>query len=235
MRILIVGAGFGGIAAAIELRRYGFTDVTILEAAPDLGGTWFYNDYPGAACDVPSHMYSFSYEQRRTWSRLCSPRQEILDYLREVVDDHGIRPLIRFSQAVANARFDEAGARWQLTTDTGETYDADAVILATGQLNRPAMPRLPGLDRFAGHSFHSARWDHDYDLSGKRVAVVGTGASAVQFVPEIAEQAKTLTVFQRTGTWFLPRQNRHYPRWVKALIEHVPGIQAFRRWFMFEY
>src|ERR1700753_1272890 len=171
-QILIVGAGFGGIAAAIELRRHGFEDLTILESAPELGGTWFYNDYPGAACDVPSHMYSFSFAQRRTWSRLCSPRQEILDYLREVVDDHGIRPLIRFSQAVANARFDEAGARWQLTTDTGETYDADAVILATRQLNRPAIPRLPGLDRFAGHSFHSARWDHDYDLAGKRVAVV---------------------------------------------------------------
>ena len=230
-----MGAGFGGIAAAIELQRHGFEDLTILESAPELGGTWFYNDYPGAACDVPSHMYSFSFAQRRTWSRLCSPRQEILDYLREVVDDHGIRPLIRFSQAVANARFDEAGARWQLTTDTGETYDADAVILATGQLNRPAIPRLPGLDRFAGHSFHSARWDHDYDLAGKRVAVVGTGASAIQFVPRIAPLVRQLTVYQRTPNWLLPRRNHVYRPGLRALIRHVPGLQELRRALLFNF
>ncbi len=230
-----MGAGFGGIAAAIELQRHGFEDLTILESAPELGGTWFYNDYPGAACDVPSHMYSFSFAQRRTWSRLCSPRQEILDYLREVVDDHGIRPLIRFSQAVANARFDEAGARWQLTTDAGETYDADAVILATGQLNRPAIPRLPGLDRFAGHSFHSARWDHDYDLAGKRVAVVGTGASAIQFVPRIAPLVRQLTVYQRTPNWLLPRRNHVYRPGLRALIRHVPGLQELRRALLFNF
>jgi cation diffusion facilitator CzcD-associated flavoprotein CzcO len=233
VRILIVGAGFGGIAAAIELRRHGFDDIILLESAPELGGTWFYNDYPGAACDVPSHMYSFSFAQRRTWSRLCSPRQEILEYLRQVADAHGIRPLIRFSQTVANAVFDEAGAGWQLTTDEDETYDADAVILATGQLNRPAVPRLPGAARFAGHSFHSARWDHDYDLAGQRVAVVGTGASAIQFVPRIAPLVRQLTVYQRTPNWLLPRRNHVYPPAVRALIRHVPGLQQLRRALLF--
>jgi cation diffusion facilitator CzcD-associated flavoprotein CzcO len=234
MRTVIVGAGFGGIAAAIELRRHGFGDVTILEAAPELGGTWFYNDYPGAACDVPSHMYSFSFAQRRDWSRLCSPRQEILDYLRQVVDDHGIRPLIRFSRTVTSATFDEATARWRVVAG-GETFDADAIILATGQLNRPAIPRLPGAERFAGPSFHSARWDHRYDLSGRRVAVVGTGASAIQFVPRIAERVEQLTVYQRTPNWLLPRRNHRYPPLTRALITHVPGLQRLRRAFLFNF
>jgi cation diffusion facilitator CzcD-associated flavoprotein CzcO len=235
VRIVIVGAGFGGIAAAIELRRHGFDDITLLESAPELGGTWFYNDYPGAACDVPSHMYSFSFAQRRDWSRLCSPRQEILEYLRGVADDHGLRPLIRCRQTVVNARFDESSARWQLTTDGGESHDADAVILATGQLNRPAIPNLPGAAQFAGHSFHSARWDHDYDLAGKRVAVVGTGASAIQFIPRIAPVVGQLTVYQRTANWLLPRRNHVYPPAVRALIRYVPGLQELRRALLFEF
>jgi cation diffusion facilitator CzcD-associated flavoprotein CzcO len=233
--IVIVGAGFGGIAGAIELRRHGFQDITILEGAPDLGGTWFYNSYPGAACDVPSHLYSFSYEQRTSWSRLCSPQQEILDYLRGVADEYGITPLIRFSQRVADCTFDPASKRWTVQTESGERHDADVLILATGQLNRPSIPALAGLDRFAGHSFHSARWDHDYDLRGKRVAVVGTGASAVQFVPEVAAQAAHLSVFQRTGNWFLPRRNHVYGTLVRGAIRRVPGLQRLRRGFLFNY
>jgi cation diffusion facilitator CzcD-associated flavoprotein CzcO len=232
-RILIVGAGFGGIAAAIELRRHGFQDVTILEAAPDLGGTWFYNSYPGAACDVPSHLYSFSYEQRRSWSRLCSPRDEIHRYLRDVADAHGVSSLIRFSQRVADCVFQEAAGRWRVTVEGGGTYEAEVVVLATGQLNRPSIPSLPGLERFAGHSFHSARWDHDYDLAGKRVAVVGTGASAVQFVPEIAPLVERLTVFQRTANWLLPRHNHVYPPRLRAIIADVPGLQPVRRALLF--
>jgi cation diffusion facilitator CzcD-associated flavoprotein CzcO len=234
-QILIVGAGFGGIAAAIELRRHGLDDIVILEAASDLGGTWFYNDYPGAACDVPSHMYSFSFAQRRDWSRLCSPRQEILDYLRGVADEHGINHLIRFSQRVGSCTFDDSRSRWEVTTETGESYEADAIVLALGQLNRPSVPALPGLERFAGHSFHSARWDHDYELTGKRVAVVGTGASAVQFVPELARRAGRLTVFQRTANWMLPRRNHVYPWWTRALIRRTPGLQALRRAFLFNF
>jgi len=234
-QILIVGAGFGGIAAAIALRNHGFDDVTILEGASELGGTWFYNSYPGAACDVPSHLYSFSYEQRTSWSRLCSPQREILEYLRGVARDRGVSDLIRFSQRVRDCTFDPVRRRWAVDTEPGDRYEADVLILATGQLNRPSIPDLPGRDRFGGASFHSARWDHDYDLRGRRIAVVGTGASAVQFVPEVARQAAALTVFQRTGNWFLPRHNRVYPPLVRAAIRHVPGLQRLRRSFLFNY
>ncbi|MFL5864447.1 MAG: flavin-containing monooxygenase [Solirubrobacteraceae bacterium] len=234
-RIVIVGAGFGGISAAVELRRHGFEDITILERAPDLGGTWFYNSYPGAACDVPSHLYSFSYEQRSDWSRLCSPQQEILHYLRSVADSRGVSDAIRFSQPVSECTFDPCGRRWTVETESGSSYDADMLIVATGQLSRPWIPSLPGLERYAGHSFHSARWDHGYDLAGRRVAVVGTGASAVQFVPEIARRVAHLTVFQRTGNWFLPRHNRVYSPLVRAAIRRIPGLQQLRRAVLFQY
>jgi len=232
-RILIVGAGFGGIAAAIELRRHGFADVTILEAASDLGGTWFYNRYPGAACDVPSHLYSFSFEQRSSWSRLCSPQSEIHHYLRGVADAYGVSGLIRCSRPVRECAFDDATGHWRVSVEGGETHEADVLVLATGQLNRPSIPALPGLERFGGHSFHSARWDHDYELAGKRVAVVGTGASAIQLVPEIAPQVGHLAVFQRTANWLLPRRNRIYPPRVRAVIARLPGLQTIRRALLF--
>jgi cation diffusion facilitator CzcD-associated flavoprotein CzcO len=235
VEVLIVGAGFGGVAAAIELSRHGIDDVTILERARDLGGTWFYNSYPGCACDVPSHLYSFSYHQKRDWSRLCSPQQEIHDYLREVAQRNDVARLIQTDRTVTACRWDASASRWQVDTAQGDTYTADAVILATGQLHQPAVPQVEGIESFAGHTFHSSRWDHDWPLAGKRVAVVGTGASAVQFVPEVAIQAAKLTVFQRTGNWFLPRRNRVYPPLVKAAIRFIPGLQAFRRLFMFEY
>jgi cation diffusion facilitator CzcD-associated flavoprotein CzcO len=234
-RIVIVGAGFGGIAAAIELRRHGFDDITILEAAPALGGTWFYNTYPGSACDVPSHLYSFSYEQRRDWSRLCSPQAEILHYLRGVADEYGITPLIRFTERVSECRFDEATSRWRVETEAGEIFEAEALLVAAGQLSQPAIPSLPGHERFAGHSFHSARWDHDYELYGKRVAVIGNGASAVQFVPQIAGGAAQLSVFQRTGNWMMPRKNHVYPRWLQVAVDRVPGLQWLRRHWVFNY
>ncbi|HWN31573.1 MAG TPA: NAD(P)/FAD-dependent oxidoreductase [Pseudonocardia sp.] len=239
MRVLIVGAGFGGIAAAIELRRHGFDDVTLLEAAPELGGTWHYNSYPGAACDVPSHFYSYSYAQRRDWSRLCSPQSEILDYLRTVAADFDVERRIVTGTEVTACGWDDAACVWTVhTRDTAGrpgTRQAEALVLATGQLNQPAMPPLDGLAEFAGHSFHSARWDHEYDLRGKRVAVIGTGASAVQFVPEIAGQAAQLTVFQRSGNWFLPRRNRAYPSALRALLRRVPAVQEVRRRFLFRY
>ena len=233
--MVIVGAGFGGITAAIELRRHGITDITILEKAPDLGGTWLYNSYPGAACDVPSHLYSFSFAQRHDWSRLCSVQPEIHDYLREVARTHGVDRLIETDTTVTSCSWDEASCRWSVQTAQGATHEADALILATGQLHQPARPRIEGAETFAGHSFHSAEWDHDYSLAGKRVAVIGTGASAVQFVPEIAPTVKRLTVFQRTGNWFLPRKNRPYPAAMLAAIERVPGLQELRRKFVFQY
>ena len=228
--VLIVGAGFGGIAAAIELRRHGLTDVRILEKAGGFGGTWLHNTYPGAACDVPSHLYSFSFAQRRDWVRLCPTQPDILGYLGEVVTEHGLEEIIETGTHVTACRWDGDTRRWTVETSRGER-SADAVIVATGQLHQPAFPRLAGA--FSGHSFHSAEWEHGYDLRGKRVAVIGTGASAVQFVPEVAEQAAHTTVFQRTGNWFLPRRNRAYPAPYRWLIRNVPGFQAARRrsWF----
>lgn len=234
-RVVIVGAGFGGIAAAIELRRHGFRDVTILERASRLGGTWFYNTYPGCACDVPSHLYSFSYAQRRHWSRICSPQQEILSYLEEVARQQGVDQLVVPNVEVVSCDWDDASRRWIVSSSDGREWEAGALIVATGQLHQPAIPRVQGSEEFEGRTFHSARWDHGYDLRGKRVAVVGTGASAIQFVPEIAEQVQRLFVFQRTGNWFLPRKNRPYPAPVKALIKYLPGLQAYRRRFIYNY
>jgi cation diffusion facilitator CzcD-associated flavoprotein CzcO len=235
LQVVIVGAGFGGIAAAIELRRHRFTDVTILEAGPDLGGTWLHNTYPGCACDVPSHLYSFSYAQRRDWSRLCSPQPEILAYLKDVARRHGVDGLVQTGRTVSACAWDDDRRRWTVATEEGQSYEADAIVLATGQLHEPNVPRIEGADAFAGRTFHSARWEHDYDLRGKRVAVIGTGASAVQFVPEVAEQAAHVAVFQRTGNWFLPRRNRSYPAPIRWAIEHVPGVQWLRRRYMFFY
>jgi cation diffusion facilitator CzcD-associated flavoprotein CzcO len=228
--VLIVGAGFGGLAAAIELRRHGLTDVRILEKAEGYGGTWRSNTYPGAACDVPSHLYSFSFSQRKDWERLCPTQADILRYQREVVAEQGLEPIIETGTHVSACRWDEQARRWVVETNRGERT-ADALIIATGQLHQPATPRLEGA--FAGHSFHSAEWDHDYDLRGKRVAVIGTGASAVQFVPPVVEQAAHTTVFQRTGNWFVPRRNRAYPAAYRWMIRRVPGFQALRRrsWF----
>jgi cation diffusion facilitator CzcD-associated flavoprotein CzcO len=231
--VVIIGAGFGGITAAIELRRFGFSDLTVLERGPGLGGTWRFNDYPGAACDVPSHLYSFSFAQRRDWSRLCSPQAEILDYLERVAADQGVAELVVPGVEVTACSFDDEASAWTVTSADGRSWEADAVIVATGQLHQPAFPSLEG--RFEGRSFHSANWDHDYDLTGKRVAVIGTGASAVQFVPEIAPLVDRLYVYQRTGNWFLPRKNRPYPALARALFEHVPGLQGFRRRFVYEY
>jgi cation diffusion facilitator CzcD-associated flavoprotein CzcO len=235
LKVVIVGAGCGGVAAAIELGRHGFTDVTLLERAPELGGTWFHNTYPGVACDVPSHLYSFSFATRRDWSRLCSPQDEILTYLRGVAHEHGVDRFLVPNTDVEACRWDDSECRWTVRSADGRTWEADALVLATGQLHQPAVPALDGRDSFAGHSFHSAHWDHGYDLRGKRVAVIGTGASAVQFVPEIAPQVERLFVFQRTGNWFLPRKNRPYPKLMKAAIEHIPGLQEYRRRFVYNY
>jgi cation diffusion facilitator CzcD-associated flavoprotein CzcO len=235
MRVIIVGAGFGGIAAAIELRRHGITDVTILEKGPDLGGTWLYNSYPGAACDVPSHLYSYSYAQRQDWSRLCSPQAEILSYLHDVARTHQIDRLIHTGVSVTSCDWSDESCRWRVRSAAGESYEADALILATGQLHQPSYPRIEGLDTFAGHSFHSAQWDHSYALEGKRVAVIGNGASAVQFIPEIAPRVMHLEVFQRSANWLLPRKNRPYPALVKEAVQRIPGLQELRRRSVFLY
>ncbi|HEY4024626.1 MAG TPA: NAD(P)/FAD-dependent oxidoreductase, partial [Pseudonocardiaceae bacterium] len=233
--VVIVGAGLGGIAAAIELRRHGFADVVLLDAADGVGGTWRYNDYPGAACDVPSHLYSYSFARRATWSRLCSPRDEILRYIEQVADVFEISSMVKPRTRVTACEWDDVARHWVVRTEGAGVLHAAAVVLATGQLNQPAFPAIEGMETFAGHSFHSARWDHDYDLTGKRVAVIGTGASAVQFVPPVAEKAGRLSVFQRTGNWILPRRNDVYPRLVTALFRLFPLLGTIWRQTLFQY
>jgi cation diffusion facilitator CzcD-associated flavoprotein CzcO len=232
MRIAIVGAGFSGIGMAIALREAGYDDVAVFERSGDIGGVWHHNTYPGAACDVPSYLYSFKADQRRDWTRPCSPQPEILDYLHTVASRHGVASLVRTNTEIARADFDDAALRWTLETTAGERVEADALVLACGQLSRPQMPRIAGMDDFAGPSFHSAEWDHSVDLRGKRVAVIGTGASAIQFVPELAETCARVDVYQRTPAWILPRRNRRYAPWAHAAIRWIPGLQEFRRAFM---
>ncbi|HEU0023031.1 MAG TPA: NAD(P)/FAD-dependent oxidoreductase [Thermoleophilaceae bacterium] len=230
MRVAIVGAGFSGIAMAIALRREGIEDFTVLERAGDLGGVWHHNTYPGAACDVPSYLYSYSYEQRRDWSQPCSPQQEILDYLHDTARKHGVIDRVRTGVEVERAEFDDRTARWTLHTTAGERIEADALVLACGQLSRPRWPSIPGMDEFEGHAFHSAEWDHGYDLAGRRVAVIGTGASAIQFVPIVAESVARMDVYQRSAPYMLPRNNPTYPTLMRRLVEHVPGLQIARRY-----
>ena len=206
----------------------------ILERADGIGGTWLYNSYPGCACDVPSHLYSFSFAQRRDWSRLCPSQGEIHEYILDVARRFDVARFVTTGVEVQSAVWDEQAGHWNLETSDGPLR-ARAVVFATGQLDKPAVPAIPGRDSFAGESFHSARWNHDYDLRGKRVGVVGTGASAVQLVPEIAPQVARLTVFQRTGNWFLPRRNRPYPAPLRALFAASPLLQRMRRAFVFNY
>lgn len=213
--VLIVGAGFGGIGVAVELRRAGFTDVTVVEKADELGGVWRDNTYPGAGCDIPSPYYSYSYAPNSRWPTRYSEQPEIKEYLARVADRFGIRP--RYGVEVTSAEFTDG--RWLARTAAGGRLGADVLVFALGQLSRPAMPDIPGRDSFAGRSFHSARWDHDCDLTGRRVAVVGTGASAVQFVPKVRERAATLTVFQRSAPWVLPKPDVAYgDRWRRSRV-----------------
>jgi cation diffusion facilitator CzcD-associated flavoprotein CzcO len=231
MRVAIVGAGFSGIEVAHQLKAAGH-DYTIFEKSEDVGGVWHDNTYPGAACDVPSYLYSYSWAQRRDWSRPCSPQDEIQRYLRGVAEQDGHLPRIRFGVEIAETRWDEQALTWTVTTGSGETHVFDALVLACGQLNRPAYPEIDGMDAFGGIAFHSARWDHDADLSGKRIAVIGTGASAIQFVPEIAKTAARVDVYQRTAPYLLPRRNPVYPQAVKTAIRRIPGLQKLRRYGM---
>jgi cation diffusion facilitator CzcD-associated flavoprotein CzcO len=233
MRVAIVGAGFSGIGMGAALQRSGH-EYAIFERSGDLGGVWQQNTYPGAACDVPSYVYSYSWAQRRDWSRPCSPQREIQEYLRAVATDERVIGKIRFGAEVTEARWDDATLTWRLTIgeDGSRTHEADVLVLGCGQLSRPASPEIPGAGTFAGHSFHSSLWDHGHDLAGKRVAVIGTGASAIQVVPAIAERAGHLDVYQRTAPYLLPRRNREYPAPVRALLRRTPGVQRLRRYGM---
>ncbi|GAB3885664.1 hypothetical protein GCM10029964_048690 [Kibdelosporangium lantanae] len=219
MRVAIVGSGFAGVAIAVELQRAGIRDYTVFERATDLGGVWRENTYPGAGCDIPSPLYSFSYEPRATWPRRFSGQADIVDYLRATARKYGVDQHVRYGTEVTAAVFENG--RWTVTAG-GETHEFDVLIPAVGQLSRPAMPDIPGLATFTGHSFHSARWDHGHDLTGRKVAVIGTGASAIQFVPRIQPKVRHLTLFQRTAPYLLPKPDRQYGRWHHALFKRLP-------------
>ena len=225
----VVGAGFGGVGMGISLRREGIEDFTIFERGDTVGGVWRANTYPGAACDVPSHLYSFSFAPGHNWSRRYAPQPEILDYMEEITDRFEMRPHLRLGTEVTDARFDPSEGRWTLTTDSGETKSFDLLVTACGQLTRPSVPRVEGIEAFEGRVFHSAEWDHSHDLAGRRVAVIGTGASAIQFVPEIAKDVERLTIYQRSAPWILPKTDREYPPWERRLFERVPARVAAAR------
>jgi 4-hydroxyacetophenone monooxygenase len=234
-RVAIIGAGMSGIIAAYRLQQAGVPYV-VFDKNDDVGGTWLENTYPGCRVDIPNHFYSYSFAQRDDWPQFYSPRSELFNYFRSCVDEFAIRPHIRLATEVTSVEYDDVAATWTLHLSgpegTTDTYTAQSVISAVGQLNRPQFPNIAGRDTFAGESFHSARWNHHLDLTGKRVAVVGTGCSAVQFVPIIAEQAGSLEVFQRTPNWMFPAPTYHdpVPDGFQWLLQHLP---YYRQWYRF--
>ncbi|MGO1462238.1 MAG: flavin-containing monooxygenase [Oleiphilaceae bacterium] len=231
--IIIIGTGFGGIGMAIRLKKAGFEHVTLLEKAGRVGGTWRDNTYPGAACDVQSHFYSYSFEPKHDWSRKFGLQHELLGYMEHCVEKYGLKKQIRFNSEVAEAVFDDVRNRWTLTLTSGEVLDSQVLITATGQLNQPAWPNIEGISDFKGTSFHSADWNHDYDLKGKRVAVIGTGASAIQFVPEIAGKVASLSLFQRSAAWVLPKPDRPFKSWERTLFKAFPAWDRFYRYLIY--
>jgi cation diffusion facilitator CzcD-associated flavoprotein CzcO len=232
--VAIVGAGLSGLAMAIQLRRSGVTDLTIFEQSDGVGGTWRDNTYPGSGCDVPSHLYSFSFASKTDWSRRFAEQPEILGYAEDCVDRFDLARHIRFGTTVEEAHFDEEQGRWCLSVATPgsptEEVATDAVVFACGQLNRPALADLPGAESFEGTSFHSARWDHHCQLEGRRVAVVGNGASAIQFVPPVARQASALTIFQRSTNYIGPKPDRAYGAVERWCLEHIRPYELAYRW-----
>jgi cation diffusion facilitator CzcD-associated flavoprotein CzcO len=227
-RVIVIGTGFGGIGTAIALRRHGFSDVVLLEKADDVGGTWRDNTYPNCQCDVPSNLYSFSHTPNPEWSRTFAPQGEIQNYLRGVVDAEKLRPLIRFGHEVTEARWNADVSRWDITTPAGR-FSAEVLVSAHGGLSAPAVPDIEGLDQFEGTVFHSANWNHDHDLAGERVAVIGTGASAIQIVPGIVDTVGHLDVYQRTPAWIVPRLDREVSERQKTWYRRLPTLQLANR------
>ncbi|MEU6844487.1 NAD(P)/FAD-dependent oxidoreductase [Streptomyces sp. NPDC046716] len=228
VRVAVIGSGFGGLGAAVRLRREGITDFVVLERASTVGGTWRDNSYPGCACDVPSHLYSFSFAPNPDWPRTFSGQERIQEYLEGVADTFRLRPHIRFDSEVKQARWDSEKLWWEVETAQG-VITADVVVSATGPLSDPKIPEIKGLDSFPGKVFHSARWDHDYDLRGKRVAMIGTGASAIQIVPAVQKEVGRLTLFQRTPPWVMPRADRAISRAERWLHRQLPFTTQARR------
>lgn len=229
LRVVVIGAGFAGLACAVALRDAGVDDVVLLERADDVGGVWRDNTYPGAACDVPSSLYSFSFDSNPGWTRIYSEQPDILAYLRDVTAKRDLRRLVRTGARVTAARYDDRAGTWTVELASGETLGADLVVSAVGQLSEPSVPALAGAEEFAGPAFHSARWRHDVDLTGRDVVVVGTGASAIQFVPAVAAQAGTVTVLQRSAPYVVPKPDGRYPRPLRALLRRSRRLRHVER------
>ncbi len=228
-KIVIAGSGFAGLGLGIRLKQAGFHDFVIHEKSSRLGGVWRDNTYPGVACDVPAHLYSYSFEPNPSWSRLFAPQSEILAYLEHCADKYGLRSHLRFDDAIEAAAFDERSGTWDVESAKGKTK-ARLLVSASGHaLTRPILAEVPGAETFRGKIFHSARWDHSFDLEGKRVAVIGTGASAIQIVPNIVKRVKKLVVYQRTAPWVLPRPEVSISRKAQALFARRPLVQKALR------
>jgi cation diffusion facilitator CzcD-associated flavoprotein CzcO len=228
-RVAIIGTGFSGLAMAIRLEQADRGDFLLLEQSDAIGGTWRDNHYPGCACDVPAHLYSFSFAPNPDWSSVYAPQAEIRAYIERCAARYQLAGRVRFSAQVISAELDEARACWTLSTSDGRVFIADAVVAAVGGLSRPLTPRLPGLERFAGRAWHSASWDHQAPLDGKAVAVIGTGASAIQFVPRIAPRVARLSLYQRTPAWVLPRDDHPFSRLQRQLLRVAPLRWLYRQ------
>lgn len=228
---VIVGAGFAGIGAAIQLKRSGIENFVILDREDDLGGTWYVNHYPGLAVDVPTTTYSYFFEPNPNWSRLFSTGDEIKQYADDVADKYEVRRHIRFSTAVDGARWDEESDLWQVSLTDGEVLSARYLITATGFLSQPKIPDIPGIENFDGRVIHTTEWQDDYDPTGKRIAVIGTGATAVQLIPELAKSAADLTVYQRTPIWVVPKIDLRFGPLAKKMFARIPATQRVLRWF----
>jgi len=228
---IIIGAGFGGLTAAIKLKEAGFSRLVVLEKGDRIGGTWRDNTYPGACCDVPSRLYSLSFALNPDWSRAFSPQPEIRDYMERVANDFGVAGLFRYGAEVEKADWDESASLWRVTLKGGETLSAPVLVSGLGQLNKPGYAGIPGRETFQGDSWHSARWDHGVDLAGKTVGCIGAGASAIQYIPEIAKTAGKVVVFQRTPNYVVPRLDKPFSDFQKWLFRTVPATDRALRWF----
>ena len=226
--IAVIGAGFSGLGTAIKLKQAGYEDFVVLERGHDVGGTWHWNTYPGCGCDVPSHLYSFSFAPNPDWTRTYSRQPEIRAYLHRLADEFGLPPYVRTNTTVESAAWNEEAGRWDLETSRGKLR-ARVLLAGMGPLSEPKTPDIPGLESFEGHTMHSARWDHDYDLRGKRVASIGTGASAIQYVPTIQPDVEQMHVFQRTPPWIMPHSNRPTTGFERRLYRRFPALQRLVR------
>lgn len=232
-RIAIIGAGFSGIGMAIRLKQSGYSNFTLFERSDNVGGTWRDNTYPGCACDIASHLYSFSFEKKPDWTSVFSNSREIYQYLLSCVEKFSLESHIKLKTKVSEMRFNTATNEWVILTESDEVFRVDVVINGTGPLNKPNIPKIPGIENFTGKIFHSSQWDHQHQLDGADVACIGTGASAIQFIPEIVNRVKSLKVFQRTPTWLVPRFNRDYSAITKWVFKNIPGVKNLYRLFIY--